>query len=107
MRLLGDVPKEHQELARDLREIEVAIDGMIVPPREKAKAYVAMAHDWYSMGAEEEGHKLLLKAEKACAGYFTKEINEDTEDEEFAYLVGRLKAEIIYLLAQELTGDVS
>lgn len=70
-----DVPKWQKVLAPQLREIEKSIDEMLpaIPPAQKAKCYVALAYDWYSMGAISEGQKLIWKAEHICPGYFENE----------------------------------
>lgn len=105
LKLVGDVPKEHRELAKELRDLEKFFDELScpLPKEERARGYVAMAHDWYRMGADEEGEKLLLKANKVCPGYFKNEINDHVkESEDFALVVSGINAELKWILLHQL-----
>lgn len=104
MRNPGDMPDEHRSLATALllQETIVGQDGSL-SKEEKAQGYTCLAHDWYDIDLEEEGNRLLLKAEAECPGYFKTTINQQTKaDSMFAFLVERLTAKIITLLAGNL-----
>ena len=54
-----------------------------------------MSYDWYSMDLEEEGERLLKKADKYCPGYFKGPIySHISRDEDYAILVDGLKRSI-------------
>ena len=96
--LHGDIPENHQELAKELEELEGYFDSKTdsFPPESMAKAYVCMASDWYSMGDDDKGSKLLDKAEKACPGYFNNQIHTHTyEDPDFDLLVKILTKNVL------------
>lgn len=100
----GDMPDEHRSLATALllQETIVRQDRSLSKER-KAQGYTCLAHDWYDIDLEEEGNRLLLSAEATCPGYFKTTINQQTEaDADFAFLVERLTAKIITLLAGNL-----
>lgn len=87
------VPEWQKQLAPQLREIEKSIEEMIpsIPAAEKAKCYVSLAYDWYSMGANAEGQKLIKKAEAVCPGYFSKEARKQmAESPTFNYLMNNI-----------------
>lgn len=104
MYLVGDVPEWQRELAAALREVEKSVDSLVlVPDAEKAKCYVSLAHDWYEMDCEEEGVKLLIKAENICPGYFKNQINDHINtSQEFAYLLNNLALHLRSLLIEEM-----
>lgn len=105
IRLLGDVPQWQKDLAVELRTMEKSLDGMIdfFPGMQKAKCYVSLAHDWYYMGADEEGQKLLVKANEVCPGYFKNEINDHMKQSpEFTKLVNNLALELRSILLQSI-----
>lgn len=90
---LVEVPEWQRELAPELRKIEKSIDDMLpaVPAAEKAKCYVCLAYDWYSMGAIAEGQKLIKKAEEICPGYFEKEARQQMADSPvYNYLMNQI-----------------
>lgn len=93
MKLLGDVPQEHKDLAEELEQMERYFDSKHNVPLEMvAKGYVCLAHDWFALGAEEEGHRLLDKADKIYPGYFhTKASDHAKEDMDFALLIVNLR----------------
>ena len=93
MKLYGDVPESHKILVAELNSLEnwFKINGDEVPLLSAAKGFTCMAHDWFSIGVEEEGERLLKGAESLCPGYFKGPIlSQITRDMSFAYLVGRL-----------------
>lgn len=107
MKLLGDVPEEHKELAKQLLETENYFDQKdlehLVANEIRAKAYVCLAHDWYQIGCEEEGEKLLLKAEKVCPGYFKEIMVKHTEeDSDFNLVVKQLTSEVFFMLVDKI-----
>lgn len=103
MKLLGDVSDEHKELARELEELEKYFNGDQLPPEYRARGYVCCAHDWYKMGADEEGNRLIEKAEDVCPGYFQDIMIEHIkEDSDFALLCQSLVSELAYMLLYRL-----
>lgn len=102
MKLLGDVPQEHKELAIQLESMEEYLDGKaksLLPKEMIAKGYVCLAHDWYSMGEEEIGVSLLEKAEKTYPGYFKEVlIGQTLEDSDFDRLVKSLSVQLAWVL---------
>lgn len=92
MKFSGDIPEEHRQLALKLEESELEIDNHpILPNERKAQTYTCLAHDWYQISMEEEGNRLLLKAEKAYPGYFKQLIVEHaSEDPNFKILVDNI-----------------
>lgn len=105
MRLIGDVPEEFRELAAGLEDAERFYNShsLQIPIVNLAKGFVCMAHDWYKMGCEEEGNRLLLKAEAVCPGYFQNVmINQTLEDKDFDYLVKGLTVELAWMLLYRL-----
>jgi hypothetical protein len=104
MKLHGDVPQEHRELASQLEEMETYFDGNLSAPLEMiAKGYVCLAHDWFSIGEEDEGHRLLGKADRVFPGYFTNKASDHAdEDPDFARLMVNLRM----LLNSLLTGNL-
>ena len=100
MKLLGDISDEHKKLAVELEEMEETLASMSYLTKEYvAKAMVCLAHDWYDLGAEEEGHRLLMKAEQTCPGYFKNNVSKHMkEDEKFNLIMNRILSSIILLL---------
>jgi hypothetical protein len=107
MRLIGDVSPEHRQLAVQLEEMEEALADMEYLSKEHvAKAMVCLAHDWYDIGLEEEGQRLLAKANEICPDYFVDTIKEHAaEDDKFDILVKRLFGKIVLLLISTLRGQ--
>jgi len=98
-KLLGDVSDSDRKIAEQLVEFEPQIDRGEFPIEKKAQMYVCMAHDWYQLGLEEEGNRLILKAEQTCPGYFKNTMLKQTVgDESFDFLVKSLTRELVSLL---------
>lgn len=104
MKFGGDIPAEKRELAQALTDTEKQVDGDEGYPAErKAQIYVCFAHDWYQLDMEEEGNRLLLKAEKVCPGYFKGPvIQHQKEDPNFDIVIKNLTLELLYLLSGNL-----
>lgn len=104
MKLLGDVPLEHKLLAAELEEWEATVvSNAKLPPDQAAKFFTCLAHDWYAMGCEEEGNRLLEASEKVCPGYFRGIMLQQTlEDSSFDYLVKRLSSLLAWTLVSRL-----
>lgn len=101
MKLYGDVPESHKQLVINLEDMEVHLDDKnhVFTSLDKAKAFTCLAHDWYMVGLEEEGSRLLKKAEEVSPGYFDKVVKEDMEkDENFDILVKRIASQLIFML---------
>lgn len=104
MKLNGDVPQEHRQLAEDLEIWEAKVTQNVkLPPATAAKFYTCLAHDWYAMGCEEEGNRLLDAAETVCPGYFKElMIKQTLEDTSFSELVKRLSSILVWTLVSKL-----
>ena len=100
----GDMPDEHRSLATALLLQETIVSqNRSLSKEEKSQGYTCLAHDWYDIDLEEEGNRLLLRAEASCPGYFKTTINQQTQaDPMFAFLVERLTKKIALLLADNL-----
>ena len=92
MKLHGDAPKEDQELADKLVKAEsdyMNNDGL--SKERKAMFMVCLAHDWFDINMEEEGLRLLDKAETVRPGYFKEVQPKDMKDHaNYTILVLRL-----------------
>ena len=96
MKLLGDVPKEYVQLAVDLSDMELMVDKDNMVAEFKAKIYTCLAHDWLDIDMEEEGIRLISKAEKTCPQYYEKFQREQMKkDPQYNELVRRLATLII------------
>lgn len=105
MKLHGDIPKEELELAEQLTSFEGDVDEDLYPNERKAQLYTCLAHDWYKLGSEEEGNRLLLKAERVFPGYFKKTvIKHQLEDEVFDLIVKSITLELARLLVDSFPG---
>lgn len=100
MKLVGDVPEEHRELAAALDKAESDIDtDKLLPDSRKAQVYTCLAHDWYDICVEEEGNRLLLKANKVFPGYFNAMVVQHmSEDENFELVVRNITSELIQIM---------
>lgn len=99
MKFAGDVPKQHKELAKELEVLERIVDLGKQSNGKRAQAYTCLAHDWYQMNVEEEGHRLLLKADKVFPGYFESSlIKSQVEDEKFRIILNNVKIELTKML---------
>ena len=90
----GDIPPKHLETLRDLEMLEnwFDVNGRTISEVSAAKGMTCLAHDYYGIYFDEEGERILLRAEKICPGYFKAEIHKHIEkDPEFAKLVKQLK----------------
>ena len=101
-KLYGDVPKEHRELLIEVEKEVIFWDAQLgkVPVQIISRAYVCLAHDFYEMGLEEEGQRLLIRAENICPGFFKDEVPRlCEEDPRFEYLVARLTGILAFTFA--------
>ncbi len=107
MALSSGLSKENQELATKLEEAEFEIDReQLLPKDRKAQIYTCLAHDWYQMDMEEEGARLLLKADKTYPGYFKGLVIEHTlESEDFDKVIKNLTLELVNMLLSRL-GEI-
>src|ERR1700746_1128782 len=101
--LHGDLQEEHQKLAEELLELEEYFNTHNdIVPEVAAKAYTCLAHDWYTMGDDDKGSDMLIKADKACPGYFDNQMQiHVTKDPEYSILVQSL-ASCIFNIAKSV-----
>lgn len=104
MKLFGDVPPEHQEKANHLGNLE----GLLAKNTKKwgkskvAKGYLLLIYDWYSIGMEEEGNRLLKRVHEVCPEYFEKHLrNEMKKDPSFHERMTSLFIEFAFLLTHK------
>lgn len=104
MRASGDLTARQRKLSAELSKFELKVDKhKKMPPEQKAKAYVCMAHDWYEMDMEEKGNQVLVKAERVCPGYFAGPVAEQQrENADFDLLVKKVTIFLVALLAGNL-----
>lgn len=104
MKLLGDVPEHHRDLADALERAEKDVDeDKLLPKSRKAQIYTCLAHDWYDISVEEEGNRLLLKAEATFPGYFKDIVVQHMlEDENFQLVIGNITSELIQIMVGRL-----
>lgn len=104
MQLNGDVPEDHKILAKNLEELEKSLDSLDkIENPTRAKALTCLAHDWYTIGMEDEGQRLLRKAEDACPGYFeTVLVQQAQEDEDFNTVIQSLASELMFMLTNKI-----
>lgn len=72
MKYYGDIPASDRKLINELIALEKWFDEGALPIPEilAAKGFTAMSHDYYEMYLDEEGERLLNRAEKCYPGYF-------------------------------------
>jgi len=105
MNFYGDIPQNHLELLQELKNLEVWFNehGEYVSPVAASKGFVCMAHDYYGMDMEEEGERLLYRAETCYPGYFNGPIQDQrSQDRDFDYLVANLSKTMALELMQSL-----
>lgn len=100
---LSDEDRAH---SKALIEAEVETDAdPTIPPGKRAKIYVCYAHDWYQMDMDEEGGRLLLKADQVYPGYFKGLVIQHTkESKDFDKLVKNITLELTWMILTRL-GD--
>jgi len=105
MKYFGDIPAEHLELLKTVQSLEALVDAHLkdFPPLALAKGFTSIAHDYYGIEFEEEGDRLIQRAEHYYPGYFKKPIHIHMEkDPLFNILVHRLKDTLGYDLIKSL-----
>jgi hypothetical protein len=92
MKYFGDIPQKHLDLVKDLTELEDWFEehGKSIKPEMAAKGFVSMAHDYIFMDMEEQGERLLKRAEQVYPGYFKEKIQEHRKSSDFDELVNNL-----------------
>jgi hypothetical protein len=78
MKTYGDIPKKDQALIKELEGLELWFDNHreTVNPEDAAKGFTCLAHDYYGLYMEEEGDRLIRRAEYICPDYFKGRIYE-------------------------------
>lgn len=99
MKFAGDLSEAQKAEAEELTKFERLVDGDPYPNERKAQLYVMVAHDWFMLDMEEEGNRLLLKANTICPGYFTDPmIQHQLENPNFDTIIKGLTGELRHLL---------
>jgi hypothetical protein len=98
------ISENQKQQCAELTKFERLVDGYDSYPLErKAQIYTCLAHDWYQLDMEEEGNRLILKAEKVCPGYFKGPvIKHQLESPDFDIVIRNLTFELLYLLTDAL-----
>ena len=91
---------QNKSLSAQLLHAERDVDADTTLANErKAQVYTCFAHDWYQMDMDEEGSRLLMKANRIYPGYFKTLVIEHTkENEGFALVVKNLTLELAYMV---------
>jgi hypothetical protein len=99
-KLHGDVTEKDKLLAEELESFEKFLTTYEnMPPNKGARMAVCLAHDWYQLGCEEDGARLLKLASKFAPDYFKEQIKTDAaEDPLFNRVVRNIAVELSYLL---------
>lgn len=102
MKLIGDVPQDHKEIAEKLESLENYFNDPDALSREySSMAFICLAHDWYELDLEQEGDRLLQKAEEFCPGYYQKYMVKHTiENENFDRIVKSIFSKLIVRLKE-------
>ena len=93
MKTYGDIPQKDRELIKELEDLELWFDEhkYSVDSEKAAKGFTCLAHDYYGLYMEEEGNRLIRRAEHISPNYFRSRIYEQTKrDRAFNDLVERL-----------------
>jgi len=101
MKIFGDITEQHRSAASELEEMESILtsNSRRLPRSRIAKGYVCLVYEWYRIGMEEEGNRLLQKIEQICPGYFKKHLVKHVEEDKiFDDLVKNLFIEFAFLL---------
>lgn len=105
MKLYGDVTQKAKDHSEELEIMEKSIQEAVMFSGKKAQAYVCLASDWYDLEMEDEGERLLLKAESVYPGYFGKLILEHIKaDPDFDILVRNIASELAKITVQYLNS---
>jgi len=103
MKLGGDLSDKQKEQGAELTKFERLVDGDPYTNERKAQIYTCLAHDWFQLDMEEEGNRLVLKAEAVCPGYFKGPvIQHQLENPGFDTVIKNLTFEMLYLLTDTL-----
>lgn len=104
MKLHGDVSDDDKELAIKLIAYEKQLDSEEdFPAEKKAQSFVCLAHDWYELGMEEEGGRLLLRAQEVYPSYFKTKIEQHIrENKDFALLVRNMRVELMWMVINQV-----
>ena len=107
MKFFGDLNQKERVLVEELIQMERYFEEHKYSKSLSAKAFISLAHDWYSLHIEEEGERLLLKAAKIDPGYFSDTMSKHmSEDKEYEILVRSLTHRMAELLLVKL-HDIS
>lgn len=100
----GDMSEKQKKQSEALSDFERKVNSSKEYPADRmAMFYTCMAHDWYQIDMEEEGNRLLLKAEQVCPGYFKGPvIQHQLENPNFDRLIKNLTVELLYLFTDAL-----
>lgn len=105
MRPVGDFSIQHLVLIDELIDMEVAFEeNKNVPKEDLAMAYTSLSHDYFTyLFCEEEGERLIKKAERSYPGYFKKKIHDHIKiNSDFDMLVHNLKLSLALPIMEEL-----
>jgi hypothetical protein len=72
VKMYGDVPPHYHTLGEELDVLEAWFDTnkKDISALSSAKGLTCLAHDWYAMGMDEEGERLLNRVQDLAPGYF-------------------------------------
>lgn len=111
--IVGNLSAKDKELVGKLKEAEEYIDKLLLVPVARkgqttktlsskdikalgAKSYVCLSHDYFDLEIEEEGERLLLKANKLYPNYFSKILpTHMKEDKDYNTLIVQIAGKIM------------
>ena len=103
MKSAGDLSERQKAEGAELTKFERLVDSDPYTNDRKAQLYTCLAHDWFMLDMEEEGTRLILKAEEICPGYFTGAvIQHQVENPNFGTVIKNLTGELRSLLTGTL-----
>ena len=101
MKMFGDITDKDRAASKELQEMETVLTSnkRKLPKSRIAKGYVCLVYDWYRIGMEEEGNRLLQKIDEVCPDYFYKHFAKHVEDDKnYEQIVQKLFIEFAFLL---------
>lgn len=94
MKYFGDISEKDRLLIKELTKLENWFDEYQsdIRPILASKGLLCLAHDYYDIYMEEEGERLIMRAEAISPGYFKGTIYRHIEeDASFAKLIDQMR----------------
>jgi len=104
MKIFGDVTDTEKSAAAEIEEMENILNSnkRKLSSSRMAKGYVCLVYEWYRIGMEEEGNRLLLKIEQVSPNYFQRHLHKHmAEDKTYEDLIKNLFVQFVFLLTNK------